>query len=31
MIGDELPVVCGTARHGSKTHLFLGNGDYLDL
>jgi 7,8-dihydropterin-6-yl-methyl-4-(beta-D-ribofuranosyl)aminobenzene 5'-phosphate synthase len=31
MIDDGLPVACGTARHGSKTDLFLGNGDYLEL
>jgi 7,8-dihydropterin-6-yl-methyl-4-(beta-D-ribofuranosyl)aminobenzene 5'-phosphate synthase len=31
MIDDGLPVVRGTAGHGSKTDLFLGNGDYLEL
>ena len=26
-----MPVVRGSARHGSKTDLFLGNGDVLEL
>lgn len=31
MIAAGLPVIRGTARHGSKTDLFLGNGDVLEL
>lgn len=31
MIELGLPVVRGTARHGSKTDLYLGNGDVLEL
>jgi 7,8-dihydropterin-6-yl-methyl-4-(beta-D-ribofuranosyl)aminobenzene 5'-phosphate synthase len=31
MIAAGLPVVRGTARHGSQTDLFLGNGDMLEL
>lgn len=31
MVDAGLPVVRGTARHGSKTDLFLGNGDVLEL
>lgn len=31
MIAAGLPVVRGSARHGSKTDLFLGNGDALEL
>jgi 7,8-dihydropterin-6-yl-methyl-4-(beta-D-ribofuranosyl)aminobenzene 5'-phosphate synthase len=31
MIALGFPVVHGTARHGSKTDLYLGNGDILDL
>jgi 7,8-dihydropterin-6-yl-methyl-4-(beta-D-ribofuranosyl)aminobenzene 5'-phosphate synthase len=31
MIAGGLPVIRGTARHGSKTDLFLGNGDVLEL
>ena len=31
MLDAGLPVVRGTARHGSKTELFLGNGDVLEL
>ncbi len=31
MITAGLPVVRGTARHGSKTEMFLGNGDVLEL
>jgi 7,8-dihydropterin-6-yl-methyl-4-(beta-D-ribofuranosyl)aminobenzene 5'-phosphate synthase len=31
MIAAGLPVMRGTARHGSKTDLFLGNGDVMDL
>ncbi len=31
MIAAGLPVVRGKARHGSKTDLFLGNGDVLEL
>ena len=31
MIAAGLPVVRGSARHGSKTDLFLGNGDVLEL
>lgn len=31
MIMAGLPVVRGTARHGSQTDLFLGNGDVLEL
>jgi len=31
MIAAGLPVVRGTARHGSQTDLFLGNGDILEL
>lgn len=31
MIDEGLPVVRGSARHGSKTELFLGNGDVLEL
>jgi 7,8-dihydropterin-6-yl-methyl-4-(beta-D-ribofuranosyl)aminobenzene 5'-phosphate synthase len=31
MIELGFPVVHGTARHGSKTDLYLGNGDTLDL
>ena len=31
MLALGLPVVRGTARHGSQTNLFLGNGDVLEL
>jgi 7,8-dihydropterin-6-yl-methyl-4-(beta-D-ribofuranosyl)aminobenzene 5'-phosphate synthase len=31
MVDAGLPVVRGSARHGSKTDLFLGNGDVLEL
>ncbi len=31
MLALGLPVVRGTARHGSQTHLFVGNGDVLEL
>lgn len=31
MIEAGLPVVRGTARHGSRTDLFLGNGDALEI
>jgi len=31
MIELGLPVVRGSARHGSKTDLYLGNGDVLNL
>lgn len=31
MIDVGLPVVHGSARNGSKTNLFLGNGDALEL
>ena len=31
MLEAGLPVVRGTARHGSKTDLFLGNGDALEI
>jgi len=31
MLVAGLPVVRGSARHGSKTDLFLGNGDVLEL
>jgi len=31
MIAAGLPVIRGTARHGSKTDLFLGSGDVLEL
>jgi 7,8-dihydropterin-6-yl-methyl-4-(beta-D-ribofuranosyl)aminobenzene 5'-phosphate synthase len=31
MIDAGMPVVRGSARHGSRTDLFLGNGDCLDL
>ncbi|CDH43211.1 MBL fold metallo-hydrolase [Candidatus Contendibacter odensensis] len=31
MLEVGLPVVQGTARHGSQTNLFLGNGDVLEL
>jgi 7,8-dihydropterin-6-yl-methyl-4-(beta-D-ribofuranosyl)aminobenzene 5'-phosphate synthase len=31
MIDMGLPVVRGTAQNGSKTDLFLGNGDTLEL
>jgi 7,8-dihydropterin-6-yl-methyl-4-(beta-D-ribofuranosyl)aminobenzene 5'-phosphate synthase len=31
MIELGMPVVRGTARHGSKTNLYLGNGDVLEL
>lgn len=31
MLAAGLPVVRGSARHGSKTDLFLGNGDCLEL
>jgi len=31
MLAAGLPVVRGSARHGSKTDLFLGNGDVLEL
>jgi 7,8-dihydropterin-6-yl-methyl-4-(beta-D-ribofuranosyl)aminobenzene 5'-phosphate synthase len=31
MTETGLPVVRGSARHGSKTELFLGNGDVLEL
>ncbi len=31
MLGVGLPVVQGTARHGSQTNLFVGNGDVLEL
>lgn len=31
MLELGLPVVRGTARHGSRTHLFIGNGDVLEL
>lgn len=31
MAEKGMPVVRGSARHGSKTELFLGNGDELEL
>lgn len=31
MLASGLPVLRGTARHGSQTELFLGNGDALNL
>ena len=31
MIAAGLPVVKGTGRHGSKTDLFIGNGDVLEV
>jgi len=31
MLASGLPVQRGTARNGSQTDLFLGNGDVLDL
>ena len=31
MLELGLPVVRGTARHGSQTNLFVGNGDVLEL
>ena len=31
MLASGLPVLRGTARHGSQTELFLGNGDALEL
>jgi 7,8-dihydropterin-6-yl-methyl-4-(beta-D-ribofuranosyl)aminobenzene 5'-phosphate synthase len=31
MLDSGLPVQRGTARHGSQTELFLGNGDVLQL
>jgi 7,8-dihydropterin-6-yl-methyl-4-(beta-D-ribofuranosyl)aminobenzene 5'-phosphate synthase len=31
MLQQGLPVVRGTAQHGSQTDLFLGNGDVLQL
>lgn len=31
MLALGLPVVRGTARHGSQTNLFVGNGDVLEL
>jgi 7,8-dihydropterin-6-yl-methyl-4-(beta-D-ribofuranosyl)aminobenzene 5'-phosphate synthase len=31
MLERGLPVVRGTARHGSQTNLFVGNGDVLEL
>ncbi len=31
MIAAGLPVMRGNARHGSKTELFLGNGDVMEL
>ena len=31
MLAVGLPVVQGTARHGSQTNLFVGNGDVLEL
>jgi len=31
MIDAGLPVIRGTSQHGSKTDLFLGNGDVLEL
>jgi 7,8-dihydropterin-6-yl-methyl-4-(beta-D-ribofuranosyl)aminobenzene 5'-phosphate synthase len=31
MLEQGLPVVRGTAQHGSQTDLFLGNGDVLQL
>ncbi|MFO1431673.1 MAG: MBL fold metallo-hydrolase [Candidatus Competibacteraceae bacterium] len=31
MLAAGLPVVRGSAQHGSKTELFLGNGDVLEL
>jgi 7,8-dihydropterin-6-yl-methyl-4-(beta-D-ribofuranosyl)aminobenzene 5'-phosphate synthase len=31
MIAAGLPVVRGTGRHGSKTDLFVGNGDALEV
>jgi 7,8-dihydropterin-6-yl-methyl-4-(beta-D-ribofuranosyl)aminobenzene 5'-phosphate synthase len=31
MLASGLPVLPGTARHGSQTELFLGNGDALEL
>ena len=31
MLGRGLPVVRGTARNGSQTNLFVGNGDVLEL
>jgi 7,8-dihydropterin-6-yl-methyl-4-(beta-D-ribofuranosyl)aminobenzene 5'-phosphate synthase len=31
MLEQGLPIVRGTAQHGSQTNLFLGNGDVLEL
>jgi 7,8-dihydropterin-6-yl-methyl-4-(beta-D-ribofuranosyl)aminobenzene 5'-phosphate synthase len=31
MIAAGLPVVRGSGRHGSKTDLFIGNGDALEV